>query len=156
MEECATARYSSFISAAPLPLQSINLGPEARPGMSLPIPLVPSDCMCGCVCVRDSEMSRKGVLTCDRDKVSECLKENVRNLHTLGGKRLRTVSAASAETKPLTLGSNANSYNQCCLIAMCETTLFMLLYPMTQEVNYDGPCKLLQATGSVRRRQDVF
>lgn len=29
------------------------------------------------VCVRDSEMSRNGVLTCDRDKVNECLKENV-------------------------------------------------------------------------------
>lgn len=70
---CTTICYSSFISAALTPLLSINLGPEGRLGMNLPIPSELLDCMCV------SETAKGAVMVClhETDKVNVCLKGDV-------------------------------------------------------------------------------
>jgi len=67
--------YSSVISAALLPLLSINPGPEARRGMRPHTPLVLLDCRCVCVCVCVCACRRKGWRWCvyTRRRQSECV-----------------------------------------------------------------------------------
>ena len=103
-EACATVCYSSLISTALPPLLSINLGPEARQGMSLPIPFALLDCVCVCVrvcacvcvcvCVCETERGRGGKgegMVCVRkaEKMKVCLTEYLWNHEFSEGNRKR-------------------------------------------------------------------